>query len=197
MNFWWKLALLIALVAAVLGGTGKYAYDKGWIAGDKHARGELMPRIVSLEEEKIAAERQATAAREEGRAKADRLASELQVATGQVATLRRSLDDEIRSRTSAVRRAVDAATVRLLNQLTPIRGPVGPDGKTGAAPAGTDEAGRLASFESHTAGRPDEDDGSGASEQAVALALNERGELYLRCRARLTALVAWARDVSQ
>lgn len=194
MNIWFRILAVLLIASAVFG----FGYRQGWFAGDSAARRELEPRIVALNAEKIAAERQALSAREAGRMKADQLAAELQVATGQVATLRRSLDDEIRARTSAVRRAVDATTVRLLNNLTPIRGPVGPDGKTGAAPAGDASDRRLAA----SAADPDRraadapDDGAGASEQSVALALNERGELYLRCRARFVALVAWARDVS-
>lgn len=194
MNIWFRILAVVVAAAALFG----FGYRQGWFAGDSAARRILEPKIVALNSEKLEAERQALAAREAGRIKADQLAADLQVATGQVATLKRSLDDEIRARTSAVRRAVDATTVRLLNSLTPIRGPVGPDGKTGAAPAGDAADRRLASAAADPNRRaPDApDDGAGASEQSVALALNERGELYLRCRARFIALVAWARDVS-
>ena len=194
MNIWFRILALVLVAAALTG----FGYRKGWFAGDESARRELEPKIVALQAQKVEAERQAVAAREAGRIKADRLAADLQAATGQVATLKRSLDDEIRARTSAVRRAVDATTVRLLNTLTPIRGPVGPDGKTGAAPAGDAADRRLAAAAADQDRRAADttDDGAGASEQSVALALNERGELYLRCRARFIALVAWARDVS-
>lgn len=194
MNIWFRILAVLLIASAVFG----VGYRRGWFAGDEAARRDLEPKIVALEAQRVEAERQAAAVREASRLRADQLAAELAARDQRITTLQRSLDDEIRNRASAVRRALDGQLVRLLNQLTPIRGPVGPDGKTGAAPAGDAADRRLAAATSDPDRRAADapDDGAGASEQSVALALNERGELYLRCRARFIALVAWARDVS-
>lgn len=193
MNIWFRILAVILLAGAIFG----FGYRQGWFAGDASARAQLEPKVLALAAEKQEAQRQAAAMREASRLQADKLAEQLAARDAQITTLRRSLDDEIRARASAVRRALDGQLVRLLNQLTPIRGPVGPDGKTGAATPGDAADRRLAA----AAADPDRpasattpDDGSGASEQAVALALSERGTLYERCRARFTTLVAWVRE---
>lgn len=193
MNIWFRILVLILVAAALTG----FGYRKGWFAGDESARRELEPKIVTLQAQKVEAERQAAAVREASRVRADQQAAELAARDHHITNLQRSLDDEIRNRASAVRRALDGQLVRLLNQLTPIRGPVGPDGKTGAATPGDAADRRLAaaaSDQDRPASATTPDDGSGASEQAVALALSERGTLYERCRARFSTLVAWVRD---
>ncbi len=193
MNIWFRILAVVLIAGAVFG----FGYRQGWFAGDSAARRDLEPRIVALAAEKQEAQRQAAAVREASRLQADKLAEQLHARDAQITNLQRSLDDEIRSRASAVRRALDGQLVRLLNQLTPIRGPVGPDGKTGAAPPGDAADRRLAAAPADPDRHPSTpvvDDGSGASEQAVALALSERGTLYERCRARYITLVAWVRD---
>lgn len=194
MTIWFRI-LAVLLVAAALFGFG---YKRGWFAGDQHARGELQPKIVALESEKAEAERQAAAVREAGRQKADKLASDLLAANTRITTLQRTLNDEIRARTSAVDRAVGAAAVRLLNELSPITGPrgVGAPGAAAAEPARPVGSAAAAPDPDRRAAA-EEDDGSGASERAVALALSERGTLYERCRTRFTTLVAWVRDTHQ
>lgn len=193
MNIWFRILAVLLAAGALFG----FGYRQGWFAGDAAARADLEPRIVALNAEKVEAQRQAAALREASRARADRQAAELAARDQRITTLQRSLDDEIRNRASAVRRALDGQLVRLLNQLTPIRGPVGPDGKTGAATPGDAADRRLAAAPTdpdRRASAASPDDGSGASEQSVALALSERGTLYERCRARFTTLVAWVRD---
>ena len=193
MNICFRILAVLLAAGALFG----FGYRQGWFAGDAAARADLEPRIVALNAEKVEAQRQASALREASRARADQQAAELAARDQRITTLQRSLDDEIRNRASAVRRALDGQLVRLLNQLTPIRGPVGPDGKTGAATPGDAADRRLAAAPTdpdRRASAASPDDGSGASEQSVALALSERGTLYERCRARFTTLVAWVRD---
>lgn len=193
MNIWFRILAVLLAAGAIFG----FGYRQGWFAGDAAARADLEPRIIALNAEKIEAQRQAAALREASRSRADQQAAELAARDQRITTLQRSLDDEIRNRASAVRRALDGQLVRLLNQLTPIRGPVGPDGKTGAATPGDAADRRLATAPADSdrrASAASPDDGSGASEQSVALALSERGTLYERCRARFTTLVAWVRD---
>jgi len=195
MNIWFRI-LTGLLIASVVAGLG---YRKGWFDGDTAARRELEPKILALNAEKSEAQRQAVAVREAGRLKADQLASDLLAANTRISTLQRNLNDEIRSRTSAVDRAVGAAAVRLLNELSPIRSPgrTGAPGTAAAVDARPDGPSAAAADPDRRAAAAEEDDGSGASERAVALALSERGTLYERCRTRFTALVAHVRSVSQ
>ncbi|MBK7822946.1 MAG: hypothetical protein IPJ61_18350 [Tessaracoccus sp.] len=195
MNIWFRILSGLLLAAAVFG----FGYRQGWFAGDSAARRELEPKIVALNAEKVEAERQAVAVREASRLKADKLAADLLSANTRITSLQRRVNDEIRARTSAVDRAVGAAAVKLLNELSPIRSP----GRTGAPAAAAavdarpDGSSAAAADSDRRAAADEEDDGSGASERAVALALSERGTLYERCRIRFTALVAHVRSVSQ
>ena len=119
MNIWFRILAVLLAAGALFG----FGYRQGWFAGDAAARADLEPRIVALNAEKVEAQRQASALREASRARADQQAAELAARDQRITTLQRSLDDEIRNRASAVRRALDGQLVRLLNQLTPSAGP--------------------------------------------------------------------------
>lgn len=192
MNTWFRILAVVLIASAVFG----FGYRQGWFAGDSAARRDLEPRIVALAAEKQEAQRQAAAVREASRRQADKLAADLLAEQSRTATLQRRIDDELRNRTSAINRAVGATAVRLLNELSPITGPrrAGEAAAAGGEHAGPVGPAAAAADPDRRAAAAEVDDGSGASERAVALALSERGTLYERCRARYITLVAWVRD---
>ncbi len=155
-------------------------HHKGFVERDVSCKAE----VSAIHAQWMEAERVARDEREKGRAIADAAAREHAQYVSRITTLQGKLDDEIRNRASAVRRALDGQLVGLLNRLSPIRESVDPAGAAApgtaaqAPPAATDQAGS-------------------ASEYAVATALKESRGGYEICRDRLNRLIDWAQAVTQ
>lgn len=184
-----QLRHLLAIVGAVviIGALG-WLYASGRSSGYAKRDLECKAETAVLESRAIEAERQATALREKGRILADRLAAQAAEAQAQLDAAKRTADERINSMASAARRNLDAALVRLLNGLTPIR-------SSGGDPASAATAGTAAPVPA-AASDPARPAAGYASERAVVRAIADCRIGYESCRVRHSALAEWAEAVT-
>ena len=174
--------VLLVMVAAAAWFLRASGYTAGVAQRDLECRAE----VAAIESRAIEAERQAGALREKGRILADKLAQQAADAQAALDAAHKEAQREIDRRASASRRTLDAALVRLLNNLTPIR-ESGGGGQTSTASAGA--AAQVSSTRSDSAGF--------ASERAVVRAIADCRIGYESCRQRHSALAEWAESVTR
>lgn len=183
-----QLRHLLAIVGAVviIAALG-WLYASGRNSGYAKRDLECKAEVAVLESRAAEAERQATALREKGRVLADRLAAQAADAQAQLDAARRSADERINSMASAARRNLDAALVRLLNDLTPIR--------SGSDPASAPAAGTAAPVPSASSD-PSRPPGGYASERAIVRSIADCRIGYESCRVRHGALAEWVESIT-
>lgn len=162
--------ILIALVLTVACLVG--AYWKGWLDG---SRSERTKWEVKMQE----AATKAGIERERLRNVSDRLSTEVRDAGIQIDTMAREISRLLTTRVSSTRRCFSVSAASLLDSMSPVR-------ETTPAVAGADAP--AATGAATHSDRPPPDDGAGASEHSVAVALIEARASYGKCVSQLHAL---------
>lgn len=175
------MGYLIAILAFCLALVGAYFYvDKtshhaGYVERDMQCAVEKAAKDSEIEE----ARRQANAAREAGRIKADRIAEESAETQRRLSANLERMSRELSARASASRRCFSGSVASLLDSASPVRGPTTVGDPPGtAAPEPANPA---------PAAAPDRE--RSVSERSAAIAIGQARTAFMACRDQLRGVI--------